>query len=455
MIVLVVIGGWGLTYTKGCSEKYCEHWRYSYGIGDKMVREIRLKTLENIDFVVKKQIDGCEGEQKKSVKRDFWNSYKVVVDCGNRTMLMPLENEYFYVKFDEAFNPNSFLWDDAFISWWMFKTDPKISKLTLDFWYDRQVIEGEHAGLIPREVNKELGSFWDYDDLRVSGPMFLSRIELEIWEREKDLVRLSRVAPKLVNYFDWLERKRGVTVDVDGVEVKKYLWSGWGSGMDNIPRCDESPNCGYVDLISQQAAMAGDMAKIMKILNNDEVAKEFEGRKIDLANEIKNNYWSEEDGFVYDIGESGGVDKSIQSAAFFWTLYAQVLDEKQTKVLVEKYLLSSDKFAGGTGMLSIARDMDLFDEKGGYWRGGVWPPLIWIGYLSLKENGYEQESFDIKNKYLNYFREMWESEGTLYEYYSPNLSDGRLVFGSYPEAKKDFFGWGVVPIAWWDEDLRL
>lgn len=426
---------------------YCEPIKINLGIKNLMVKEVRKKTLENLHFLTKKEIPNCDKFTNIVLNRQKDDVYSINVTCNNETKInLPLNNEYLWIKFDDAFNENNFLWDDVFISWWMMITDPMLSMSTLDFWYSQQIETGENLGLIPRELTNELKSFWDFNDRKASGPMFMGRVELEMYKKYGDTSRLYKILPKLINYFDWVEKNRKFKLTTNMGVIDIYPWSKWGSSMDNLPRCEDEIICGYSDLIAQQAALASDISDIAKILGDYNLADVYTQKREDLSHQINTYYYDEEDGFVYDIDSNGQKIKSEQTAAFIWSLYAKVLNKKRTDLIINNYLLNEKKFGGEVWMTSLSRDSIFFKSDGGYWQGGVWPPLIWIGYLSLKDNGYTAEANKVASFYLSKFENLWEKEKTLYEYYSPILKDNELIKGESPTAIKDFFGWGIIPI---------
>ena len=426
---------------------YCEPVKIGIKIKNPMVREVRKKTLKNLHYLTKKKVPNCDEFTSITTNRKNDDNYDIEVKCNNgKKINLPLNNEYLWIKFDEAFNDNNFLWDDVLISWWMMTTDPKLSISTLDFWYSQQIEVGDNKGLIPREITNELKSHWDRNDKRVSGPMFMSRVELDLFKKYGDTSRLHKVFPKLIEYFYWVENNRKVKVITNLGIVDEYLWSKWGSSMDNLPRCEDEIICGYSDLIAQQAAMASDIRDIANILEETDLIDVFTQKREYLAEQINKYYFDEEDSFVYDIDSNGQKLKSEQTAAFIWTLYAKVLDSQKTKQMIDNYLLDKKKFGGEVWMTSLSRDSVFFKSDGGYWQGGVWPPLVWIGYLSLKDNGYTTEAKIMANFYLSSFEELWKKDETLYEYYSPTLKNGELNPGKSPTAIKDFFGWGMLPV---------
>lgn len=447
----VISALWSNLWTENCSDvvpsgknrvRYCENAKFESKIDNVSIRQIRFKALSNLRYVVLQNEKDCPHIDTVTLKRNIFNKYKIEINCEGKKRKLELQNDYLTVKFDESYNDNSFLWDDSFISWWMMKYDPEISISTIDYWWSRQVESGDDSGFIPREVDQKSKSVWEASDPSSSAPMILGRIELEYYKLFKRKKRLGTILPKLVNYFEWIEKHRKTTKQ--GIDY--YFWNTIGSGMDNLPRCEDIIDCGYSDLISQQAALAKEISEMAFLLGINETSTKYSREYSRLSQQIRKNYWDETDSFVYNIDGGGKKIKSLQSVAFVWVIYAHALEPDKEKIMINKYMLPINKFGGIPWLPSVSRDSDYYHKDGAYWRGGVWPPLVWIGYWGLKESGYNDEAKAISEEYLHYFDKLWVDEGTLYEYYKPILINDGLVGGEFPDAKKDFWGWGILPI---------
>lgn len=452
--------------------KYLEKEGLFIEILDAFSREIRQKLLNNLIYVVKKKPSRkLGGIVQVRLIRETLNTYKTQITFQDKNGLIqevevPLENAYVWIKFDEAFNKHAYLWDDSFISWFAIDTDPQLTASTLGFWYSLQIQSGENKGLIPRQVRPE--QYAENIDLYhrktpvlnpllsipltsrgINNPFILGRVEIELYRKTKNESRLSKVLPKLIDYFQWVENHKKQEYIIDGNKLISYEWSNRGSGMDNSPRCKDNPDCGYVDLIAQQAALAKDIVQIATIINQERFADEFQVKYEELVQQIQIYYFDENSGFVYDILPNGEKIVDIETLAFTWSLYAKALTKKQVDKLVNKYLINKEKFGGTPLLPSLARDSLYFSDSGNYWRGGVWPPLIWVTYVGLTENGYNSLANKLARDYLELFRQSFFYYGSLFEYYSPreiSPTNPILSQGKEPEAKSDFYGWGVLPL---------
>src|SRR5579864_6364882 len=127
---------------------------------------------------------------------------------------------------DAAFSPHIFQWDTCFIAGYAkYHQDELPIANALDNFYARQTDDG----FICREYDDKGRPFWPEDHPVSVNPPLFAFAELELFGQRRDAGRLRAVYPKLVAYFDFIERRyRGD----DGLFFSDAL----GSGMDNIER---------------------------------------------------------------------------------------------------------------------------------------------------------------------------------------------------------------------------
>ncbi len=387
-----------------------------------------------------------------------------------------LNNPYLIIKYDATFNANSFLWDDAFTTWFSLNLNPDLVKNTLDFWYSLQIKNGENKGLIPREVrvnnypdiiNKGLLSeeinpisIHPLTSNQVIGPYILSKVELEFYNKNHDLDRLKKIIDYQIKYFDWVEKHKVTRKFIERVnrECPIYSSSNFGSGMDNSPRGGKDPgNYGWFDLAAQQVALAGDIAQIAKITGDAVVYQRFGTTHENLKGAVQACYFDYSQSFWFDILSNGDLDIDNPTAAGFWGIYAGLATKPELNKVVNSWITNSKKFGGFPPLPSLPRDSLYFQKDGEYWRGGEWPPLWWIVIYGLKQSGFNTESDRIFGDVMQTLNEVFEKTGTIFEYYSPSVDvDGTTLPGKFnkTEARKDFLGWGKLPLMYSPSQIR-
>ena len=94
---------------------------------------------------------------------------------------------------------------------------------------------GKEARQADREIRADGSDCFERYDPVSTGPNLLPWAELQYYRQFGDIDRLHRVFPALVAYAQWWKLNRTWK---DGT----YWSSGWGTGMDNMPRVPE----GYI-----------------------------------------------------------------------------------------------------------------------------------------------------------------------------------------------------------------
>lgn len=433
--------------------KYVEDSKKELLLSD-FAQSVRRKALEKLIFI-QKQNKRVAKDVKLTKISNF--DYEVDITFTDFTReKVSLINDFIWILPDEGFNKHKFFWDDMFIAWFIMDTDPMISRSVMSFWYSMQYQDG----LIPREIRLESlpiikksdhfsseingVSFIPTSSLSVNNPFLLSQLEIEWYKKFKTDEYIVENLDKLQKYFFWLEKNRKSSLSVEGNNVNFYEWSDQGSGMDNMQRCDGA--CGYLDLISQQALLSKDIEKMALIVGDVELSSEFRERYEEMKNNINSFYYNKSTNFYYDFNIEIKSTEGLQNATFLWVLLAEIPSNEVAELIVNNYLLNKDKFYSEFFITSISRD-NVYYESNNYWRGGVWPPLSWLGYLVLKNSeSYEQIASEIALKLYCQFKESYRLYGTLYEYYDSNDSFSTLNPGSNPPAKEDFYGWSILPL---------
>lgn len=132
---------------------------------------------------------------------------------------------------DAAFNGHIFMWDSCFmLMFGKYGDSVHCFQKTLDNFYCKQ----HKDGFICREINELDGvdRFYRHDPTS-TGPEIMAWCEWQYYKNYGDKERLKKVYYPLLSFHHWLKNYHRWK---DG----SYWSSGWGCGMDNLPRCDLS-----------------------------------------------------------------------------------------------------------------------------------------------------------------------------------------------------------------------
>lgn len=387
----------------------------------------------------------------KSVPRVIWDSNEDAVDAFSNSWIMvgsklkrPERGTNFKKNFVYTpFGKSVFVWGSAFITMFGQYASNVFSFIEqLDNFYAAQTPDG----FIPRQLGIYDGrSQFERNDPSSTGGNIFAWAELEWYRYSGDKTRLKKVYPVLLAYHEWIRKNRTWK---DGT----YFSSGWGCGMDNIPRMDtckysEAFHHGFIsfsDVTFQQIFDAKNLIKIAEIvgIEPDGALKDEVDNLTKIANE---RMWDDEAGLYCDLDRDGRRVK-VRHIGGFWALLAGIAPPERERRMVAE-IFNPERFAAPCGTRSLAKGEFGYERDGGnYWRGGVWCITDWALVRGLDARGFSDEAHKLAKRHVLAVAKIFKDTGTVWESYDPEkLTHGKL-YGS--PVRKDFVGFsGVTPIA--------
>lgn len=266
----------------------------------------------------------------------------------------------------------------------------------------------------------------------------------------------------LQRHYDWLEglteKKKLKNVHCSThwlVEKYGYKWECGVSGMDNTPRGrretpakEERPNNPdmlWLDGICQQALSANSIAKLFRLVDDEENASEWEKKFLEKKEIVNRFYWDNEDKFYYDIDCNDLHFYKVKTIASYWTLTSGIASKIQAQALVD---LTSDPetFGGDVPLVSLARkDVD-FSKTGKYWRGSLWLPTAYAALKGMAEYGFYEEAHTAAHKIFKHMLKTYTNyePHTVWEAYSPKEACPARKPNDEDIVRKDFCGWSAL-----------
>ena len=364
----------------------------------------------------------------------YWRAWEIAI--GN--IRQPLEGSGFVSPYlDTAYNGNIFMWDSAFMMMFArygYRFFP--FQRTLDNFYAKQ----HPDGFICREIKRDGADCFERYDPVSTGPNLLPWAEMLYYKQYGDDERLHKIFPALCAYYKWLKLNR---TWMNGT----YWSSGWGTGMDNMPRVEPGYNMIFshghmvwLDANLQQIFTAGLMLEMGFYLERWQEIEDFEDEMRVLSKYVRDNLWDEETGFLYDQYADGSLS-STKGIIAYWALLTDVLTKEQTDKLVEK-LKDPKLFNRPHRVPSLSADNAKYNANGRYWPGGVWPGANYMVICGLENKGYTALAKEIAKNHYNSVFEVYKNTGTFWEYYAPEKIEPGFM------ARDEFVGWtGLPPIA--------
>ncbi len=271
--------------------------------------------------------------------------------------------------------------------------------------------------------------------------------------------RFAEVLPALEGCYDFIENNRR--------RICGLYWfeDSGSSGMDNSPRSgydarheDGSDVC-FIDLACQQALSAQCMAKICGRLGMEDKKAFYEGEHKRICELINRYHWSERSGWYFDFFARSNPDEKVKyinskTAAAFWALTCGCAQGERKQRMLE-HMFNKDEFYTLIPFPTLAKDDPNYDQGGGYWLGGVWPPTNYAAIRGLKDNGYPELAREAAIRYLEGMCKVAEDPayGSIWEAYAPEAyrpataESGVIV-------RANFVGWGgLAPITMLIENI--
>lgn len=364
----------------------------------------------------------------------YWKAWEIAV----RNVRNPQAGSGFVQPYiDTAYNGNIFMWDSAFILMFARYGDRFFPfQRTLDNFYAKQ----HPDGFICREIKADGADCFERYDPVSTGPNLLPWAEMIYYHQYGNADRLMKIFPPLCAYNEWLRLNHTWR---NGT----YWSSGWGTGMDNIPRVKQGYNTNYshghmiwLDTNLQQIFIQNLLLELGFYLERWQEIEDMEDEIKMLKKYVRENLWDEKTGFLYDQYADGSLCSTMSISAY-WALMSDVLTPEQEKRLVAQ-LDNPETFNRTHRVPSIAANHPRYKENGRYWQGGVWASADYMILNGLMDKGYRKEARAIALNHYDQIFQVYQKTGTFYEYYSPEAAEPGFM------ARPDFVGWtGLTPIA--------
>ncbi len=364
----------------------------------------------------------------------YWQAWEMAV--GN--IRQPQKGSGFVSPYlDVAYNGNIFMWDTSFMMLFArygHRFFPFIR--SFDNFYAKQ----HQDGFICREIRSDGSDCFERYDPTSTGPNLLPWVELEYYRQFGDIDRLHKVFPALCAYAKWWKLNR---TWMDG----SYWSSGWGTGMDNMPRVRGEYNpifsngkMVWLDTNLQQYLVNDCLLKIGFYIERWQEIEDLEDEMKFLKEYVNAHLWSAEDNFLHDRYDDGSLC-ATKGIGAFWALQTDILDKYRCDALVA-HLADSAEFDRPHRVPSLSADHPKYNPLGRYWQGGVWPGTNYMVLDGLYRKGYRDLAAEIAENHYYSVLKVWQDTGTFWEYYAPESIEPGFM------ARKDFVGWtGLPPIA--------
>lgn len=406
----------------------------------------------------------------------FWEGHSSTIACYWRAWELAFgslkrptpENDFPTNYCDTAFNGNLFMWDSAFITCFgVYGRRAFNFQRTLDTFYRKQ----HPDGFVCREISETDGqdTFPRFDPSS-TGPNVLAWAEWNYFMKSGDRQRLEMVFPPLVAYHQWM---RKYCTWPDG----SYWSTGWGQGMDNLPRVSKDEHINYdnghlswVDATFQAILSAKVLLQIATLLGRESEVQDLHEEVERLTDYSNLHLWNDEIKFYCDRRPNGELSPMKHIGAY-WALLAGCVPADRILDFVA-HLDNPSEFKRAHRIPALSADDPNYSGTGGYWCGGVWAPTNYMVLKGLDASGEDALAHEIAKNHLENVVQVFESDDTpwlgadqfrqyfhltdlqyddkhtLWENYAPDV----IKPGNH--SKPGYVGWtGIPPIAVLLEDV--
>lgn len=265
-----------------------------------------------------------------------------------------------------------------------------------------------------------------------------------------DLIDLAY--PKLLANHDWWFKHRdgngdglyewGTTAGIgEGLYRSTKLGAKNESSMDNSPLHDEAVfdkasgtlDCADIGLNSLLVLDAEILALLAERRGDAATAKRLRERGTALAARVQKEMWDSERQIFANRKWDGHFIRALAPTSFY-PLLAGIADTQQVAASL-RHLADPEKFGGGWGLPSVARDDPAYHDNV-YWRGRIWPPLNFLTYYGLKRLGLDAEASRLAEMSCRLFAKAWEKRQC-----PENFSAETGLADDQPDTDT-FYGWG-------------
>jgi hypothetical protein len=395
----------------------------------------------------------------------YWRAWELAF--GN--LKQPTPQNGFAANFiDTAFNGNLFMWDSCFITCFgVYGRRAFDFQRTLDSFYAKQ----HPDGFICREITETDGQdcFTRFDPSS-TGPNVMAWAEWNYFKKTADLKRLETVFAPLAAYHDWTRKYRTWQ---DG----SYWSTGWGMGMDNLPRLRADENMAWdnghvtwVDATFQAILSAKVLIQMADLLGRRAEVKFLVTELERLGSYCNTHLWDARNDFYFDRFADGELSR-VKHIGAYWALLAGCVPEQRLPAFVA-HLENPAEFKRVHRVPALSADDPSYSSSGGYWCGGIWAPTNYMVLKGLSDTGWDELAHAIGKNHLENVVKVFESEDirwlgaeqfrqyfqltdlkyddkhTLWENYAPDfISPGA-------HSKPGYVGWtGIPPVAVLLEDV--
>jgi putative isomerase len=179
------------------------------------------------------------------------------------------------------------------------------------------------------------------------------------------------------------------------------------------------------------------LSRIATLLGRADEAAALMERADALAARVRERLWDPARE-VFSARRWSGEWVSSLAPTSFYPLAAGIATPEQAEALVHRHLLDPERFWGPRPLAATAYD-DPATADDVYWRGRIWPPLVFMTWEGLRRAGYRTEAAELAERAWTMFAREWSERRRCRENYKIDPAADPEVDDS-----DGFYTWGAL-----------
>ena len=291
-----------------------------------------------------------------------------------------------------------FYWDSAFSSVGASEFNPKACRETIDAFCDNI----SPRGGLP-------GTLCDTHRAGEGQAPVMAWAAWTVYRQEKQLDWLARIYPAMCGYYRyWMKyhsSPRGLPLYYNAGQAgdNDVRWDPvYGREVENEPLSGVEPP----DLSAFFVTELRVLVQMAAELGLDGESSQWQKEADSLAHRIVETFYFPTEAMFYDVREGTHEQFSGAKGPFlFIPLRAQVpLPPGEMEKVIEGHMLNAQEFFGERPFPSVSYDNPQYDPNG-YWRGRIWPHVVYWMIQTLWLNGYHAEADETAQRLLRMFQQ--------------------------------------------------
>ncbi len=220
-------------------------------------------------------------------------------------------------------------------------------------------------------------------------------------------------------------------------------WDSLESGADNNPALVRRYHNSVAgsDVNAFQVLDYRALALIAEKIGEAEAAEDFHDRARRLTESINAHLWDPDDRTYYSYDTVEKTRLRYITYSNLVPLWARLASPEQGRIMIERYILNSQKLWSDYGIRSLAADEPLYNNENvikpySNWQGPIWPHANWMFMHALLRYGFPEAALAVAERVTRLCLDDLARNGMMHENYHAETGA--------PLAAPNFISWNLL-----------